>query len=71
MTVLLYSIIGVVDIVSRSFNSLACVSIETHNVQRVFGRILDTNRGSLCQEFLTETVETGTKNRCVNEATHV
>ena len=51
--------------------SLACVSSETHNLQRVFGRILDTNRRSLCQAFLAETVETGTKNRCVIEATHV
>ena len=25
----------------------------------------------LCQAFLVETVETGTKNRCVIEATHV
>ena len=27
--------------------------------------------GSLCQAFLADTVETGTKNRCVMEATHV
>ena len=27
--------------------------------------------GSLCRTFLAETVETGTKNRCVIEATHV
>ena len=32
--------------------SLACVSGETHNLQRVFGPILDTNTGSLCQAFL-------------------
>ena len=51
--------------------SLACVSGETHNLQRVFGPILDTNTGSLCQAFLEETVGTGTKNRCVIEATHV
>ena len=36
-----------------------------------FCRILYTNRGSFCQAFLTETMETGTKNRCVIEATHV
>ena len=51
--------------------SLACVSGETHNLQSVFGPILDTNTGSLCQAFLEETVGTGTKNRCVIEATHV
>ena len=51
--------------------SLACVSGETHNLQRVFGPILDTNTVSLCQAFLEETVGTGTKNRCVIEATHV
>ena len=44
------------------FISLACVSSETHNLQRVFRRILYTN-GPLCQAFLAETVETGTKNR--------
>ena len=31
----------------------------------------DTKGRSLCQAFLAETVETGTKNRCVIEATHV
>ena len=51
--------------------SLACVSSETHNLQRVFRRILYTNGRSLCQAFLAETVETGTKNLCVIEATHV
>ena len=51
--------------------SLACVSSETHNLQRVFRRILYRNGGSLCQAFLKETVETGTKNRCVIEATNV
>ena len=39
-------------------------SSETHILQRVFRRIL-------CQAFLAETVETGTKNRYVFEATHV
>ena len=34
-------------------------------------RPLGHKRGSLCQAFLAETVETGTKNRCVIEATHV
>ena len=29
------------------------------------------NGGSLCQAFLADTVETGTKNRCVMEATNV
>ena len=51
--------------------SLACVTSETHNLQRVFRRILYTNERSLCQAFLAETVETGTKNRCVIEATHI
>ena len=37
----------------------------------LFRRILYTNRGSLCQAFLAETVETGTNNRCVIDATHV
>ena len=51
---------------------LACVSSETHNLQRVFRRILYTNGKSLCQAFLAEIVETGNiKNRCVIEATHV
>ena len=43
----------------------------SHNLQRVFRRILYRNGGSLCQAFLKETVETGTKNRCVIEATNV
>ena len=51
--------------------SLACVSSETHNLQRVFRRILYTNGRSLCQAFLAETVRTGTKNLCVIEATYV
>jgi len=34
-------------------------------------RPLGHKRGSLCQAVLAETVETGTKNRCVIEATHV
>ena len=51
--------------------SLAYVSSETHNLQRVFLRIYDIKRESLCQAFLAETVETGNKNRCVMEATHV
>ena len=51
--------------------SLARVSSKTQNLQRVFRRILDTNWGSLCQAFLADTVKTGTKNRCVIEATHV
>ena len=37
----------------------------------VYGHLLYTNGGSLCQAFLAETVETGTKNRCVIEALHV
>ena len=45
--------------------SLAYVSSETHNLQRVFLRIYDIKRESLCQAFLAETVETGNKNRCV------
>ena len=51
--------------------SLACVSSETHNLQRIFRLILHTNGESLCQAFLAETMETGTKNLCVIEATHV
>ena len=51
--------------------SLACVSSETHNLQPVFLRIYDTKGESLCQAFLAETVETGDKNRCVTEATHI
>ena len=51
--------------------SLACVSSETYNLQRVFRRVLYRNGGSLCQAFLKENVETGTKNRCVIKAMHV
>ena len=51
--------------------SLACVSSETHNLEAVFPRIYDTKRDSWCQAFLVETVETGNKNLCVTEATHV
>ena len=73
--------------------SLACVSSETHNLQRVFHPrgggcsplhkffrkyppeflvvFWDTKGESLCQAFLAETVETGTKNRCVIKATHL
>ena len=36
-----------------------------------FRRILYTNRGSLCEAFRAEAVETGTRNRCFIEATHV
>ena len=49
--------------------SLACVSSETHNLQCVFLRIQDTKGKSLCQAFLAETVQTGTKNRCATEVT--
>ena len=51
--------------------SLACVSSETHNLQAVFLRIWDTERGSCSQAFLADTVETGNKKRYVTEATHV
>ena len=51
--------------------SLASVSSRTHNWQQVFCRILYTNGGALCQEFLAKAVETGTKNRCMIKATHV
>ena len=51
--------------------SLACVRSGTHNLQPVFLRIYGTKRGSLCQAFLLETVESGNKNHCVTEATHV
>ena len=51
--------------------SLACVSSETHNLQCVFLRIQDTKGKSLCQAFLAETVQTGTKNRCATEVTLV
>ena len=36
-----------------------------------FSSYLGHKKGSLCQAFLAEAVETGTKNRCVIEATHV
>ena len=58
-------------LIPESIFSLSWVSSKTHNLQRIFGRILDTNRGSLCQKFLAETMKTGTKNRCMIEATHV
>ena len=51
--------------------SLACVGSETHNLQAVFLRIYDTKGRSLCQASVAEIVETGNKNRCVTEATHV
>ena len=35
-----------------------------------FSSYLRHKRGSLCQVFLAETVETGTKNHCVIGATH-
>ena len=54
-----------------SLTSLACISSETHNLQRVFCRIYGTKGESLCQAFLAETVETGTKNRCVIKATNI
>ena len=41
------------------------------DVERGFRRFLYTNWESLCQAFLAESVETGTRNRCVIEATHV
>ena len=41
------------------------------SLQGFFRRILYTNGGPLCQKFLAETVKTGTKNRCVIEASHV
>ena len=40
-------------------------------MQAVFLRIYDSKGESLCQAFLAATVETGNKNRCVTEATHV
>ena len=43
--------------------SLACVSSKTHNLHTFFV-VLRTQKGSLCQAFLAETVETGTKNHC-------
>ena len=51
--------------------SLASVSSESHNLQRISLRIYHTKGESLCQAFLAETMETGNKNRCVMEATHV
>ena len=59
------------NINTRVFISLACASSETHNLQRVFRRILYTNVGSLCPAFFAETVKTETKNRCVIKAMHV
>ena len=52
------------------FINLACLSSETHNLQRVFLRIYDAKGGSLFQASLAETVKTGNKNCCVIEATH-
>ena len=51
--------------------SLTCVSSETHNLQAVFLRIYNTKEALGTQAFLAEIVETGNKNRCVTEATHV
>ena len=52
--------------------SLACVNSETHNLQAVFClRILYTKRRLWSQAFLAKIVETGNKNLCVAEATHV
>ena len=53
------------------FINLACLSSETHNLQRVFLRIYDAKGGSLFQAFLEETAKTGNKNRCVVETTHI
>ena len=58
-------------LIPESIFSLAWVSSKTHSLQHVFGRILYSNRGSLCQTFLAETVKTGTKNHWAIEATHV
>ena len=69
MCFVLTSILCVSAIFAESLVSLACVSSETHNLQRVFRRIQDTKKESLCRAFLAETVETETKNRCVIEAT--
>ena len=52
------------------FINVACLSSETHNLQRVFLRIYDAKGGSLFQASLAETVKTGNKNCCVIEATH-
>ena len=48
----------------------ACASSET--LERVFRRILYTNggRGSLCQAFLAETVEIGTKPGSLRDRGH-
>ena len=51
--------------------SLSCASGETHNLQPVFLRIYGTKRGSMCQAFLEETVETGNKNHCMTKVMHV
>ena len=51
--------------------SLTCVSSETQNLQHIVGHILYTNGGSLCQALLAETVESGTKNRCMIKVTHI
>ena len=59
------------DDIYHSPFSLACVSSETRDLHAVFFRIYDTKEESLCQAFLAETVETGNKNRCVTEVTHV
>ena len=51
--------------------SLACIGSQTENLQPFCLHIYDTKGGSLCQAFLAETVETGNKNCCMIEATHV
>ena len=44
-----------------SFEALVKTCSETHNLQRVQSSYLGHKRSSLCQVFLAETVETGTK----------
>ena len=54
--------------------SLACVSSDTHNLQAVvFLRLFVVHKPTVVVPGvpLAENVETGNKNRCVTEATHV
>jgi len=64
-----YNVLRSANVVSFLLFSLVCVSSETHNLQRVFLRIFNA-KGELYQAFPSETVEIGTKNRCVIEATN-
>ena len=50
--------------------SLACVISESYNLHTFFCCCWGHKRGSLCQAFLAETMETATKNCCMMEGMH-